>query len=120
MNIKNLQQQIENSNEFQIYYKELIEYNNKVNLTAITEKNEVYLKHFLDSVLPIDEIKNGATVVDVGTGAGFPGLPIKILRPDVDLTLVDSLNKRVNFLNLIVEKLQLKNVKTAHARAEDF
>ena len=120
MNTKNLQQQIENSNEFKIYYNELVGYNNMVNLTAITEKNEVYLKHFLDSVLPIDEIKNGATVVDVGTGAGFPGLPIKILRPDVDLTLVDSLNKRVNFLNLIVEKLQLKNVKTAHARAEDF
>ena len=120
MNIKNLQQLIENLLEFKIYYDELVEYNNKVNLTAITEKDEVYVKHFLDSALPIDEIKNGASVVDIGTGAGFPGLPIKILRPDVKLTLVDSLNKRINFLNLIVEKLQLKNVKNVHARAEDF
>lgn len=106
-------------NEFEIYFEELVSYNEKVNLTAITEKHDVFTKHFLDSILSIDAISEGAKIVDVGTGAGFPSLPIKIVRPDVDITMVDSLNKRVNFLNYICEKLKIKSTNV-HARAEDF
>lgn len=117
--MNNLLNTINNNPQFETYYNELIEYNKNVNLTAITEKQEVYLKHFLDSVLPINEIKKNATVVDVGSGAGFPGLPIKILREDVNLTLVDSLNKRTMFLQQVCKKLNL-NVSVNHSRAEDF
>ena len=92
---------------FEIYFEELVSYNEKVNLTAITEKDQVFAKHFLDSILPIDEIKQNASVIDIGTGAGFPSLPIKIVRPDVDLTMVDSLNKRINFLNELTQKLNI-------------
>ncbi len=105
--------------EFDIYYQELISYNEKVNLTAITDYNEVYIKHFLDSILPIDEIKLNASIIDIGTGAGFPSLPIKIVRPDIKLTMVDSLNKRVTFLNQICKKLNIKSTNV-HSRAEDF
>lgn len=105
--------------EFDIYYQELVSYNDKVNLTAITERNDVFTKHFLDSILSIDVIPEGASVVDVGTGAGFPSLPIKIVRPDVDITMVDSLNKRVTFLNYICNKLKIKSTNV-HSRAEDF
>ena len=108
------------NSEFEKYYSQLIEYNSKVNLTAITERNEVFVKHFLDSILPIAEIKTGASVVDVGSGAGFPSLPIKIVRPDISLTMVDSLNKRVNFLNEVLADLGIKNAKAVHSRAEDF
>ncbi len=107
------------NNIFETYFEELVSYNEKVNLTAITEKNQVFAKHFLDSILPIDEIKQNASLIDVGTGAGFPSLPIKIVRPDVDLTMVDSLNKRINFLNELTQKLNI-NTKNIHARAEDF
>ena len=105
--------------EFDIYYQELVSYNDKVNLTAITERNDVYTKHFLDSILPIDAIPLNAKLVDVGTGAGFPSLPIKIVRPDIDITMVDSLNKRINFLNLMCAKLKIKSTNV-HARAEMF
>ena len=119
--IKTLIEKIKERNaEFEKYYSWLIEYNSKVNLTAITEKNEVFIKHFLDSILPIAEIKPSARAVDVGTGAGFPSLPIKIVRPDINLTMVDSLNKRVNFLNEVLAVLSIKNAKAVHARAEDF
>ena len=87
--------------QFQRYYELLIEWNNKMNLTAITEKNEVAIKHFYDSLtllMNVDVIE-GAKVIDVGTGAGFPGIPLKIVRPDIKLTLLDSLNKRLIFLN---------------------
>ena len=80
------------------YYEELVSYNEKVNLTAITEKEEVYIKHFYDSLLGAEFIPQNATVVDIGAGAGFPGLPLKIYRKDIKLTLVDSLNKRIEFL----------------------
>ena len=106
-------------NEFDTYYQELVSYNEKVNLTAITEVNEVFTKHFLDSILSIDAIPVNSKIVDVGTGAGFPSLPIKIVRPDVDLTMVDSLNKRVGFLNMLCEELKIKSTNV-HARAEDF
>ena len=110
---------LENQEKFETYYTELVDYNQKVNLTAITEKGEVFTKHFLDSILPIDAISEGASVVDVGAGAGFPSLPIKIVRPDIDLTMVDSLNKRITFLNYICNKLNVKSTNI-HSRAEDF
>lgn len=107
------------SNTFEIFYNELVSYNDKVNLTAITEKHDVYTKHFLDSILPIDAIPTGSTVVDIGAGAGFPSLPIKIVRPDLDMTLVDSLNKRITFIDYITNLLNIKTTNV-HARAEDF
>ena len=113
-----------NSNEdyeklFEIYYNELIDYNEKVNLTAITELEEVYIKHFYDSCLASSFIPSNAKVVDVGTGAGFPGVPLKIVRNDIDLHLVDSLNKRITFLNYLSQCLNVK-YSTYHSRAEDF
>ena len=108
------------ANDFAVYYEFLVQENEKYNLTAITEKEDVTIKHFIDSVLPEKYISKNASVIDVGTGAGFPGVPLKILRPDIKLTLVDSLQKRINFLNMLIEKLQLKGVETFHARSEDF
>jgi len=105
--------------QFETYFNFLVEYNEKVNLTAITEKEDVYIKHFFDSCLAKDLIKQNARVVDVGTGAGFPAIPLKIVRPDINLTLVDSLNKRIVFLNELAEKLNI-NYTTIHSRAEDF
>lgn len=105
--------------KFEKYFEMLIEYNNNINLTAITEKNDVYIKHFIDSVLPYNQFKKGASVCDVGSGAGFPAIPLKIVRPDLKLLLVDCLEKRVNFLKKLVEELGLEDVKVIHARAED-
>jgi len=105
--------------KFKIYYDELISYNEKVNLTAITQKEDVYIKHFFDSCLADRYIPNGAKLVDIGTGAGFPGVPIKIIRDDIELHLVDSLNKRIIFLNELKSKISI-NYETYHSRAEDF
>lgn len=105
---------------FNNYYNDLIEKNKVMNLTAITEKNEVYTKHFLDSVLPLKNIKDNSKLLDVGSGAGFPGIPLKILNDTLNITLLDSLNKRVNFLNEEIEKLGLSNIKAVHGRAEDY
>jgi len=103
MNILDLQNLIfEKQKQFDTYYQELLSYNDKVNLTAILDKTDAYTKHFLDSILAIDEIPMNASLVDIGTGAGFPSLPIKIVRPDIKITMVDSLNKRVTFLNHIL------------------
>ncbi|MGL4850244.1 MAG: 16S rRNA (guanine(527)-N(7))-methyltransferase RsmG [Clostridium sp.] len=105
-----------------IKYMRLVqEWNQKINLTAITEDNEFITKHFIDCIKAFksSELKNAKTIIDVGTGAGFPGLPIAIMNEDVEVTLLDSLNKRVNFLNLVVKELGLKNVVTIHSRAED-
>ncbi|MGL4874536.1 MAG: 16S rRNA (guanine(527)-N(7))-methyltransferase RsmG [Clostridium sp.] len=105
-----------------IKYMRLVqEWNQKVNLTAITEDNQFITKHFIDCIKAFksSELKNAKTIIDVGTGAGFPGLPIAIMNEDVEVTLLDSLNKRVNFLNLVVKELGLKNVVTIHSRAED-
>lgn len=103
------------------YMRLLQEWNEKVNLTAITEDEDIIKKHFIDCIKAFksDEIKNAKTIIDVGTGAGFPGLPIAIMNPNCKVTLLDSLNKRVNFLNLVVKELDLKNVTTIHSRAED-
>ena len=106
------------------YYELLIKWNKKVNLTSITEYEDVVWKHFLDSALIMKQDvwkqKTEASVLDVGTGAGFPGLVLAILNPAKKFTLLDSLNKRIEFLNLVVEKLCLNNVSTYHGRAETF
>ena len=103
------------------YYELLVEWNERMNLTALTEPQDVALKHFADSLtlLQYTEIKDGASMIDVGTGAGFPGLVLKIARPDIRLTLLDSLNKRLNFLDTVCEELGLEEVETVHSRAED-
>lgn len=108
--------------QFLTYYELLISYNQNVNLTAITAPEEVAVKHFLDSValLGLYELPRGARVVDVGTGAGFPGLPLKLVRPDIDLTLVDALGKRVTFLRMCADTLGLMQVSCLHARAEEL
>lgn len=106
---------------FARYYELLIEWNEKMNLTAITDPREVAIKHMIDSLSCYSEayFPSGCKVIDVGTGAGFPGIPLKIFRPDISLTLLDSLNKRVNFLQQVVQELALDNVMTIHARAEE-
>lgn len=106
--------------QFEDYMKLLLEWNEKINLTAITEEDDIILKHFVDSLTISKYIKEGKSIVDVGTGAGFPGIPLKIAREDVKLTLVDSLNKRILFLNEVIEKLGLQKVETLHFRAEEF
>lgn len=110
----------EQLNQFYEYMNLLLEWNEKINLTAITDPNEVILKHFIDSLTINKYIKENSTFADVGTGAGFPGIPLKILRPDLKITLVDSLNKRINFLNEVINKLNLVNIETVHSRIEDF
>lgn len=106
--------------KFYKYMQLLLEWNEKINLTAITDPKEIILKHFIDSLTILKYIKKGAKVIDVGTGAGFPGIPLKILRDDINLTLLDSLNKRINFLKLVIDELKLKNVDTIHGRAEEI
>ena len=107
--------------QFIKYMRLLQEWNEKINLTAITEDEEVIKKHFIDCIKAFksDAIKNAKNIIDVGTGAGFPGLPIAIMNPNVEVTLLDSLNKRINYLNIVVRELGLKNVTTIHSRAED-
>ena len=107
--------------QFERYFELLVEWNEKINLTAITEKNEVYLKHFYDSIAPVlqglidnQELK----LLDIGAGAGFPSLPMKIIYPQLDVTIIDSLNKRINFLKLLAEELKLDKVHFYHGRAE--
>ena len=109
----------EQGKKFNTYGKFLVEYNEKVNLTAITAPDEVAVKHFADCVIPLSltEIKEGASLIDVGTGAGFPGVPLKVARPDIKLTLLDSLNKRLVFLQQLSDMLGQKN-EFVHARAE--
>ena len=117
LNINLSEEQI---SKFMIYKDLLIETNKVMNLTAITDDNEIILKHFIDSLTINKYIQENASLIDVGTGAGFPGVPIKIIRDDVNITLLDSLNKRLNFLNNVIEELKLKNIKTIHGRAEDI
>ena len=110
----------------------LLDWNQRMNLTAITEENEVIIKHFLDSLsiapyiteymkkVSAESKKDSLSLIDIGTGAGFPGIPLKIAYPQLDITLLDSLNKRVNFLDEVIKEVQLKEIKTIHGRAEDF
>ena len=108
--------------QFDTYYHTLVEWNEKMNLTAITDQPSVYLKHFYDSIsaafyIDFDKVQS---LCDVGAGAGFPSIPIKICFPHLQITIVDSLNKRIQFLNHLSEELQLENVRFVHSRAEDF
>ena len=103
------------------YYKMIIEYNSHTNLTRITEEKEVYLKHFYDSLTLYKAVKlDNQSLLDVGTGAGFPGMVLKIVFPNLKVTLVDSLNKRINFLNEVIKKLNLENIEAIHARMEEY
>lgn len=109
--------------QFDTYFQTLVEWNDKINLTAITEKNDVYLKHFYDSIAPIlhGYIKNEPIkLLDIGAGAGFPSIPMKIIYPQLDITIIDSLNKRITFLKQLSEDLHLEGVHFFHGRAEDF
>lgn len=107
--------------KFDIYYRLIIEWNAKMNLTAITEPREVAVKHIVDSLTALRGIeeRNSLRLIDVGTGAGFPGIPLKIVRPDLKLTLLDSLKKRVHFLETVVEALGLEGAECLHGRAEE-
>ena len=107
-------------NKLYNYMNLLLEWNEKINLTAITDEKEIILKHFIDSFTINKFINSGDKMLDIGTGAGFPGLPIKIIRAEVDVFLMDSLNKRINFLNEVIELLQLKNIEAFHSRAEEM
>ena len=119
LNIELTEQQLEQLNT---YYELLIEYNKVMNLTGITEKQEVYLKHFYDSLTieKVIELEKEETLCDIGTGAGFPGLVLKIVFPNLKVTLVDSLNKRIEFLKTVIEKLKLTNIEAIHARIEEY
>ena len=119
LNIFITQEQIDKLNR---YYELLIEYNKVMNLTGITDLEQVYLKHFYDSltIIKVINLKNYETLCDIGTGAGFPGLVLKIVFPHLKITLLDALEKRINFLNIVIEKLALENIEAIHARAEEY
>ena len=116
----NIHFSVEQQEQFFEYMKLLIEWNKKMNLTTIVEPEEIILKHFIDSITILKEIKDNSKLVDVGTGAGFPGIPLSIMNSTIKTTLVDSLNKRLIFLQEVVEHLGLKNIEIIHARAEDL
>lgn len=112
----------EKLNDLDKYYKLLIEYNEKINLTAITDEKDVYLKHFYDSLTlsKVIDLNKDLLLCDIGTGAGFPGIVLKIVFPKLNITLLESLDKRIKFLNVVIETLNLKNIKAIHSRIEDF
>ena len=116
-NIKINDEQIK---KFMNYMNLLLEWNEKINLTAITQPEEVKLKHFVDSLTVLKYINDDDKVIDIGTGAGFPGIPLKIMNKNTKITLLDSLNKRINFLNIVIEKLDLSNIQAIHGRAEEI
>lgn len=121
LNELNIEVTEEKLNKLERFYELLIDWNNKINLTRIVEKEEVYLKHFYDSLTIVKEVdlNKVETLCDVGTGAGFPGIVLKIFYPHLKITLVDSLLKRVNYLNTIIKDLELNNIVAIHARGED-
>ena len=106
-------------NKFFIYMQLLLEWNAKINLTAITEEKEIIQKHFIDSLTINKYINDNMSIIDVGTGAGFPGIPIKIVRDSIKVTLLDALNKRLIFLQDVIQKIELKDIQTIHFRAEE-
>ena len=108
--------------DLKTYRELLVEWNQKMNLTGIEEQKEVFIKHFLDSISAVSKgyIKDGISLIDVGTGAGFPGLPLKICLKNIKLTLLDSLNKRINFLQEVSNSVKLEDIEFIHGRAEDF
>ncbi len=105
---------------FDFYETETIEWNKNINLTAITDHDDFILKHFVDSLSIREELEDGSKVLDLGTGAGFPGIPLKIYNRTLNITLMDSLNKRINFLNNVIDKLKLENIEAVHGRAEEM
>lgn len=115
ININNIQ-----INRLYIFMNLLIEWNKKYNLTAILEPEEIITKHFIDSLTICDLIKKNSNIIDIGTGAGFPGIPVKIINEQLDITLLDSLNKRINFLENVIDELKLQNTIAIHSRAEDL
>ena len=127
----NLELSLKQLEQFQTYYSMLIEWNSFMNLTAITEFHDVMIKHFIDSISLIMGKENDliqkacldncqVSLLDIGTGAGFPAIPLKIVFPNIKITMIDSLNKRVKFLNEVITKLQLSDIKALHGRAEDY
>lgn len=109
-------------NQLDKYYELLIQYNSVMNLTGITEKKQVYLKHFYDSlcIVKVIDLSSQENLCDVGTGAGFPGIVLKIFYPNLKITLLDSLNKRIEFLNIVIKNLELNNIEAIHCRAEEY
>ena len=109
-------------NKFKRYFELLVEYNKVMNLTGITDLEGVYLKHFYDSLTLVKayDFKEDIKLCDVGSGAGFPSIPLKICFPNIDVTIIDSLNKRIEFLNVVIKELGLENIRAIHARAEEF
>lgn len=126
LNLKKLAKEINiDVNDIQVdmfynYMNILLEWNEKINLTTITEQNDVILKHFIDSMTVLEYLKDSKSIIDVGTGAGFPGIPLAIMCSDKNITLMDSLNKRIKFLDDVKEKNNINNILTIHSRAEDL
>lgn len=116
----NVQLSESNISQFKEYMDILLDWNEKMNLTAITEKKEIVDKHFIDSLTINKCIKDNDKIIDIGTGAGFPGIPLKIVKSETEILLLDSLNKRINFLNEVINKLNLKKINTIHGRAEEI
>lgn len=108
------------ANKLYKYMNLLIDWNKKINLTAITEPNDIILKHFIDSITIEKYLNNNSKMIDIGTGAGFPGIPVSIMREDINVLLMDSLNKRIKFLDEVINATELKNVDTIHGRAEEL
>lgn len=106
-------------NKFYLYMNNLVEWNQKINLTAIKEEKDIIIKHFIDSIV-INKYVSGNKILDIGSGAGFPGIPLKIVNDSLDVTLIDSVNKKVNFMNDSISKLELSNIKAMHVRAEEM
>lgn len=118
--LRNNIKDVKNEEKFYKYMKILLEWNEKINLTAIKDENEFIIKHFIDSLTINKYINKNNNIIDVGTGAGFPGLPIKLFHEELSVTLLDSVRKKVNVLNDIIQKLDLKDIEAVHSRAEDF
>ena len=106
--------------QFNEYADLIVEWNKKINLTAITNREDIIIKHFIDSLSISKYINNNLKVIDIGTGAGFPGIPLKIYNPSLNITLLDSLNKRIKFLDTVIEELKLNNIRAIHGRAEEI
>lgn len=110
----------EHMEKFGIYLRELKDWNERFNLTAIKEDRDIVIKHFLDSLTPLKFIKSGSALLDIGSGAGFPGIPLKMAEPSLNVTLLDSVNKKVTFMRHMIEALELTGIEAIHARAEEL